>query len=594
MRKKRFGPFNIRSLIISFFTTFMIVVFIVISLVFYSFTVVNMKTRAVNENKVILSQMNNSISRYLTMTEDLFQIMKDNYSLRKYLRYDYSDQEVGDDLKAQFSATLSSIPDLRNDIVSIFIFNRYNRPVYIPDGVSMKDNADITKTIWYKAAQAAKGQSVITTTQVRTFTLEPNPWVIPLSAEILDTDGKTVIGTILLELNYKVIDNICSEADIGDKGYVFMIDSSGNIVYHPQLQLIYTGLKSEQITNIMNTDSDTLEMPEYNKMYTVSRLPDTDFTLIRVTYIDEIIPNLNQLTLLYVVLILLVALLSMLGSTQLSGYIVRPLRKLDEGVLRIEQGDLDVRFSDKGTVETEHLASSLNSMLDRINELMKQIVNNQQVIRQSELKALQSQINPHFLSNTLESIIWIAEDEGNERISNIAIALANYFRLALAGGSDVLTIEDELEHVRSYLVIQKMRYEKYLDYSIRVADEVRQCLTVKLIVQPIVENAIYHGIKDTGRHGTIDISARGDGNNVIIEVTDDGMGIPPSVLRNIFDPSKQPRRRIHHGGVGLKNIRERIKLLYGDEYGVEIMSKYRCGTTVRITIPKRYREDTDA
>ena len=171
------------------------------------------------------------------------------------------------------------------------------------------------------------------------------------------------------------------------------------------------------------------------------------------------------------------------------------------------------------------------------------------------------------------------------------MALANYFRLALAGGKDVITIEHEMEHVRNYLLIQKIRYDDYLDFSIHVDEDIKRCMTIKLIVQPIVENAIYHGIKDMGRHGCIDISAKGIGDTIVIEVCDNGMGIPPGRLKHIFDPEKMPRRRIRQGGVGLVNIRDRIQLFYGEQYGLVIESLFRHGATVRITIPKIIMEE---
>ena len=326
-------------------------------------------------------------------------------------------------------------------------------------------------------------------------------------------------------------------------------------------------------------------------MFLISRLSDSGFIVVHALYLDDIISGQAELPLLYAVLILLVALLSVVGSMQLSRYITRPLQEIDDGIRQIESGNMDIRFRGRGTIETEHLSHSLDSMLDRINELMAQTVAGQRQLRQSELRALQSQINPHFLSNTLESIIWIADSEGNQRISNIAMALANYFRLALAGGKDVITIEHEMEHVRNYLLIQKIRYDDYLDFSIHVDEDIKHCMTIKLIVQPIVENAIYHGIKDMGRHGCIDISAKGIDDTIVIEVCDNGMGIPPGKLKHIFDPEKMPRRRIRQGGVGLVNIRDRIQLFYGEQYGLVIESLFRHGTTVRITIPKIIMEE---
>lgn len=590
MRKRKFGPFHIRSLIVTFFAIFMIIVFVVMSFVIYSFTYGSMQLRALNNNRAILNIVANSVERYLNMTEDLFFVIKENDSLMQYLRGNYAYDFEGAQLRDQFSRSISSIPDLRNDIVSIFVFDRNNKPVYVPDGVTMKSYADITKTQWYTAAHAAKGRSVITTAQVRTFTEEPNPWVIPLSAAIQDYDGNA-IGTILLELNYKVIDNIFSVANLDNSSYFFMIDQGKNIVYHPQLQLIYTGLKNEQIEVVANAEEDTVTVSAENKMFLISRLSDSGFIVVHALYLDDIISGQAELPLLYAVLILLVALLSVVGSMQLSRYITRPLQEIDDGIRQIESGNMDIRFRGRGTIETEHLSHSLDSMLDRINELMAQTVAGQRQLRQSELRALQSQINPHFLSNTLESIIWIADSEGNQRISNIAMALANYFRLALAGGKDVITIEHEMEHVRNYLLIQKIRYDDYLDFSIHVDEDIKHCMTIKLIVQPIVENAIYHGIKDMGRHGCIDISAKGIDDTIVIEVCDNGMGIPPGKLKHIFDPEKMPRRRIRQGGVGLVNIRDRIQLFYGEQYGLVIESLFRHGTTVRITIPKIIMEE---
>ena len=590
MRKRKFGPFHIRSLIVTFFAIFMIIVFVVMSFAIYSFTYGSMQSRALNNNRAILNIVGNSVERYLNMTEDLFFVIKGNDSLMQYLRGNYTYDFEGAQLKDQFSRSISSIPDLRNDIVSIFVFDRNNKPVYVPDGVTMKSYADITKTQWYTAAHAAKDRSVITTAQVRTFTEEPNPWVIPLSAAIQDYDGNA-IGTILLELNYKVIDNIFSAANLDNSSYFFMIDQGKNIVYHPQLQLIYTGLKNEQIEVVANAEEDTVTVSAENKMFLISRLSDSGFIVVHALYLDDIISGQAELPLLYAVLILLVALLSVVGSMQLSRYITRPLQEIDDGIRQIESGNMDIRFRGRGTIETEHLSHSLDSMLDRINELMAQTVAGQRQLRQSELRALQSQINPHFLSNTLESIIWIADSEGNQRISNIAMALANYFRLALAGGKDVITIEHEMEHVRNYLLIQKIRYDDYLDFSIHVDEDIKHCMTIKLIVQPIVENAIYHGIKDMGRHGCIDISAKGIDDTIVIEVCDNGMGIPPGKLKHIFDPEKMPRRRIRQGGVGLVNIRDRIQLFYGEQYGLVIESLFRHGTTVRITIPKIIMEE---
>ncbi len=583
MMKKARTPKKISTLIILCFSLFMIAILVLMSAISYYYSYENMKTRTVDDTKVILSQVGKNIGRYISNAEDITALINANADLIHFLQKGYFPMpERRESAQKNYERFLRDIPKIGDGIASIFVFDSLNKPVYVPEGLVMKDGYDITQDQWYqKLKEVEAGACALTGTSVRTMTKSDNPWVISLARTILDEDGKAV-GTQLLELNYAVIDEILSSINLGASGYVFIIDGEGHIVYHPQLQLIYSGLKDENIDAVLKTNTYTLELPEDNKVYTISTVPGTDFEIVGVTMLDELVSTTGEMSLIYAILALGMMLVSFIGSVQLAKMITKPLDRLELAVNEVEHGNLDASFDIKGTIEIENLGVSLKAMTNTLKQLMEQVMIDQEQIRTSELKALQSQINPHFLYNTLDSIIWIAEDAGNEKIKEITLALANYFRIVLSSGKDIIPVSDEIEHVRSYLVIQKMRYDM-LDYEIRIPDNIMDLYMPKLLLQPIVENAIYHGIKNNPNGGKIVIEGRKWGSKLVFTVEDNGRGMRPFELSGGF--LRRRPKKINHGGVGLNNIRERIMLYYGEEYGVRIESEFKKGTIVTVTLP---------
>lgn len=576
-------PKKISTLIIMYFSLFMVAILIAMSAISYYYSYQNMRERTIADTTVVLSQVGKNIGRYITNAKDITGIINANTDIIDTLQEDkfYNDTQK---LLARrsYERFLKDIPKIGDGIVSVFIFGKDNIPIYVQDGLAMKTDYDITQDEWFKKVQDdTSGECEITGTSVRVMTKTNNPWVISLSRRIVDENNE-VVGTLLLELNYAVIDSILSDINLGSKGYVFIVDSNGNMVYHPQLQLIYSGLKSENVDAVLKRSSSTIDLPEENKMYTISNVPGTDFSIVGVTFQDELVATANEMNLIYVILALLMVLLAFIGSVQLAKVITKPLDKLGLAVNEVEQGNLDANFNIHGTIEVEKLGTSLSSMTNTVKQLLEQIMEDQEKIRSSELKALQSQINPHFLYNTLDSIIWIAEDAGNEKVKEITMALANYFRIVLSSGEEIITVEEEIEHVRSYLVIQKMRYEN-LDFEITMQKDVLKLYMPKLLLQPIVENAIYHGIKNNPGGGKISVNGMIRDGELVFEITDNGRGMRPFELKNSFKSSE--KRRVRHGGVGLNNIRERISLYYGDHYGVQIQSEFKRGTRVTVTLP---------
>jgi len=236
-----------------------------------------------------------------------------------------------------------------------------------------------------------------------------------------------------------------------------------------------------------------------------------------------------------------------------------------------------------GTFETSKLAHAFNIMVGKIRELMWQIVQDQEQKRKSELNALQAQINPHFLYNTLDSIIWMAECNRNREVVQMTSALAKLFRASISKGEELVPVGTEIIHIENYLKIQKMRYKDKLDYHIDVDDAVKHYQTIKVILQPIVENAIYHGIKKKKGPGLITITAREEGTDLILQVSDNGIGMDKETLRMLLEPAPAGREG---RGVGVRNVHERLQLYFGKSYGLSFESRPGEGTTAFLRFPK--------
>jgi len=248
----------------------------------------------------------------------------------------------------------------------------------------------------------------------------------------------------------------------------------------------------------------------------------------------------------------------------------------------VERGDFGTNVYVSGAYEVEQLSKRFNLMLRRIRELMDQIIQEQEAKRKSELDVLQSQINPHFLYNTLNSVTRLAELGRNEEVVTTITSLSRFFRISLSKGKHIISVQDELEHVRHYLIIQTIRFKNRFRYEIRADEAALKCSTLKLILQPLVENAIHHGIEKSAEEGFIDIEARLDGDNLIFQIRDNGIGMTSDTVEKLLSGNIRSERG---SGVGVRNVQERITLYYGPGYGLHFESEPEEGTTVTITIP---------
>ncbi len=298
----------------------------------------------------------------------------------------------------------------------------------------------------------------------------------------------------------------------------------------------------------------------------------------------------TRLSLYYMILLPGVIGFSILAAWIISASIYIPIKKLHDVTTTITGEDLQALVTTHNVDEITELGISFNLMIGRIRELVNAKLREQENLKKAELKALQAQINPHFLYNTLDTIVWMAESNKTGQVIDIVRALSSFFRIALSKGKEWISLRQEIEHVSSYLTIQKMRYRDILDYKIEVEEELLDSTILKLTLQPLVENALYHGIKTKRNGGTVVVQAKRVGEeNVLLDVQDDGVGFTPYKLAQLQESLAEDLDEISmgEGGFGLKNVHKRIQLYYGKEYGLSIQSQYRGGTHVSVMIPRR-------
>ena len=446
--------------------------------------------------------------------------------------------------------------------------------------------SDILRNLSFDLTTARRlGHGYISTPHVESIFDSYYPWVVSVIRAVPGDGGSS--RWLAVDLSFKELAATINNVSIGQHGYCYLMDERGNMVYHPQQQLLYAGLKKEEAGRLACLGDGTYV--EDTVIYSVQRVPGSTWRVVGVSYIDETVnESFRQMVRITVITAGLVFLAALAAGWVLSRLLSRPLQQLETAMEQFEQDADHFAFQAvRGTREVQNLSDSFGHMVGRIQQLMTTVREEEIVLRKTELKALQAQINPHFLYNTLDSIAWMCERGKNADAVQMVHALARLFRISISKGHELIPIRSEVQHAQSYLQIQSVRYKEQFSYHFDVQEDCTEYLCNKITLQPIIENAIYHGVNGLVDEGHIEIRVRAEGEDVLFTVEDNGVGMEPEQIEEIFR-----RKPDGKSGIGIKNVNDRLKIWFGDAYGITIESVPDEGTKVTVRMPK-VREEVE-
>lgn len=578
--RKTFAKFNIQSIILSVLMTLSLVTVTVMGfLLYHRFKLASDKSAVANTEMTVES----TIDRLNSSLLDLRQISDAaNYNIVQ--EYDISSQEF----TRQFSMLYETNVD---KIQSLALYGYDGMLIESEPVATVKDNVKVADQKWYQNARSEIENIHFSIPHVQnlfddgTFRYHR---VVSLSRSVDINDGSTSgSGVLLVDMKYSVLEDMLERINETSSGiYYYLCSRDGEIIYHPRWTEINRGLFKEKNNRVASYEDGIYEMKTdgQKENIVVGSVAYTGWKLIGVVPESVQETSINKFRYYIITTTLILVMMLLQVNRFISRKISRPIRELDESVKAYEAGAMpDIYIG--GSAEIRHLGYSVQKSYEQIEALMKEIIQQQTERRKSELDALQSQINPHFLYNTLESITWMIEAQRNKEAVVMISELAKLLRVSLSRGKTIISIGDELQHSRSYMNIQRVRYKERFKVEFLIDEEIKNYCIVKLVIQPLLENAIYYGVgnMDEDDDGQILIRGEKKGEDIYISIEDNGMGMPEDIRSNILtDNSKVPK---HGSGVGVINVHSRISLMFGPEYGLEVYSELDEGTKVVIHIP---------
>ncbi|MCR5580246.1 MAG: sensor histidine kinase [Pseudobutyrivibrio sp.] len=546
---------------------------------FYTNYINTARQMAIDNNQQVVAQMSWNLNSYLRNMMGISNSMY--YSVIKNM--DLTSDNMTKEMDILYEAN-------KDDLISIACISEDGALISAAPIATRKVGVDFTDQEWFKTSGEKIENFHFSKPHVQNMFESSNYryyWVVSLSRSVdLNYMGYTRRGILLVDMNYSAIEQMLSTANENGTGYVYLIDSEGEIIYHPAQKAIYSGLTKEN--NLMAAtydDGNHLETFEGNeRAVIVKTVGYTGWKIVSVVPVIQLVDEFNQLRVFMLIIITVTIFLILFGNIFIARIVTEPIKKLEDSITSIDAGELnaDAIFVG-GSHEIRHLGRTIRSMVSQMKTLMDDRVAEQKEKRKSELNALQSQINPHFLYNTLDSVVWMIESEKYPEAISMITSLASLFRISLSKGNNIITIKNEVLHAKNYLDIQKVRYKNKFEATIDIDPAIEDCITIKLIIQPLIENAIYHAVGDLYDEGLIEIKGYEKDGDIYIEVRDNGMGIPPEKLENLLTSKTESTKK--GSGIGLWNINQRINLYFKEDYGLRIESELDEGTTAIIHLP---------
>ncbi len=542
--------------------------------------------RQVNENTLqLISQVNQTLEFYANNMQNATYLIAFNPQMKAFLdrRAPRNDYEM-----RQF---LQGITTLYPEIAGILVVNEYGD--YISNEMYSRSSAPLTKEWWYREAVKNKGIFKMLGHPIGRNVISHAHYtsaeVVSAVRAIMDPETQKVKGVVLVDLKLRVIAEATKNIRLGKWGYLLVMDEQGKSIYTPSRSTV-TAVPLRWIKGNSGAFSKNINGQHVQFIY--QRSPFTNWTTIGVFPSDESALEVKEIHFYIVSFIFFVCFIAIGASYYLSFSLSRPISQLTAFMKKAQAGDLTVRYHGERTDEIGMLGRSFNHMLDQMQRFISLAEWQERQRWEAELRGLQAQIKPHFLYNTLDTIQWMARKKGADDVAELVGTLAKLFRIGLSKGKDMILLAEEVEHIKSYLRIQEVRYKDKLDYTFDIPEYLQQFYVLKLLLQPIVENAIYHGIKQRRGQGHIWIQAREHEGAMYICVKDDGVGMSRERLQELqkslaidFTSGDQEGKMKKVKGYGMMNVQARLQLTFGPSYRLHIDSEEGKGTTVTIVHP---------
>ena len=580
-------PRGIQSTIMYSFSVISVSLMLIIALVLYLRFSTSSRQETIQSTQRLMEQTGESLEDYLVSMRQIsdtayYYLIKEN---------DFS--SYGEDIQGRMNLLYEAN---RDSLQSIAVFNAHGSLLAAEPLATQKENLNVTEQGWFMQALDEVENMHFSMPHIQNL-FDDNTfryyWVISLSRAIeITNEGKSELGVLLVDMDYSMISRMLDQINTSENGqYYYLCDSSGEIIYHPRRIQISDKISSENSRTAASYKDgiyDEVFEGERRKVV-INTISYTGWKLVGVIPYSAFTYGMVDMRYFIILLMLLMAMMLAVVNRVASQGIARPVLRLNESVSEYEAGEKPEIYIG-GPQEIRHLGHSIQKSYEQIEDLMKKIVLEQNERRKSELDALQSQINPHFLYNTLESITWMVEGERNDEAVFMISQLARLFRISLSKGRTIISIRDEIQHARSYMNIQKIRYKNTFSVEFDIDPEIEDYSTVKLILQPLLENAINYGVSGLDDCGEIRVEGKRDGENILLSVTDNGIGMTEEETEFVLTDSGRVHK--HGSGVGLVNVNRRIQIYFGNEYGLAIESEPDEGTQVRIRIPAvPYKEE---
>ena len=585
-RKKIVYNRSIRNSIFIYFTITSLVAVLLIVISIYSRLSSQLYDTVKQENVNLVNRVDSSMEVYLRNIMKLSDTIY--YGIIK--NTNLSEDSIGEKLTLLYNNN-------KEQVSNIALISKEGEPISVVPAARFRKNFKAEDEEWFVNALNKTENIHFTLPHVqKMFEKGDNSynWVISMSRAVeITVGGSTEQAVLLIEMAYQGLEEVLDEVTLGNGGYIYLMDSNGDIIWHPKFELIASGrVKENNLVAAGYDDGSREEVFNGTRQTVVTKTVGyTGWKLVGVIKGTGISLNMLKTRLFIVFVILLIIFIVILINSYISFRVTNPIRELEKSVKELEEGNLDADIYMGGSYEVQHLGKSVQDMKFRMKGLMQDIVSEHEEKRKSEFDSLQAQINPHFLYNTLDIIVWQIENEKQSEAVHTVTALARFFRLSLGKGKNIVTVRDEIDHVKNYLMIQHMRFKNKFDYEFDIAEDVLELPSLKLMLQPLVENAIYHGMEFMDGDGMIMVKAWRKEDELYLSVADNGLGMTEDKVEMILT-GKSTSGNGRGSGIGVKNVNERIKLYFGEAYGLTIDSEPDEGTTVIIHLPAKDEKES--